>query len=109
MKQPRDKNGRFTKVARVTGERNLTSSNDNFCSERSNFNISKVESNSGNLVCYIAILVSFLLNICVMAYGIYYLKSIESEIKSRTSQFEAKIEEDLSSQYQVLSSYILNS
>ncbi len=109
MKQPRDKNGRFTKIHSVTGERNLTASEGNFLSERSNFNISKVESNANNVVCYLALFLTFIINISFIIYGTYHLKTIESAIRGEFEAYRLEIENVLDTQNEVLNNHIFNS
>lgn len=105
MKQPRDKNGKFTKVSRVTGERNLIDSNGNFSSERSNFNVSKVDSGSNTFFyCFcLALIVAF--NICVYINHNKQLAEFKKTILEENIKFQQEIEQMVDIQNKIISNY----
>lgn len=105
MKQPKNENKRVTKVVKTTGERNLIDSNGNFSSERSNFNISKVDSGSNTFFyCFcLALIVAF--NICVYINYNKQLAEFKKTISEENIEFQQEIEKIVEIQNKIISNY----
>ncbi len=105
MKQHRDKNGRFTKVSRVTGERNLVDSDGNFSSERSNFNISKVDSGSNTFLYCLCLILILALNICFIINCNKRIAEFKEYITLENLKFQQEIEQMVDIQNKIISNY----
>jgi hypothetical protein len=96
MEQP-DKN---------TGERNLASSNSNFISERSNFNISKVENDSSNFLMCFSLTLILILNICFIIRSRLMIEEYKLVMEEEIIKFQQEIEETLDTQNKIITNYI---
>ena len=105
MKQHRDKNGRFTKVSRVTGERNLVDSDGNFSSERSNFSISKVDSGSNTFFYCFCLILILALNICFIINCNKRIAEFKEYITLENLKFQQEIEQMVDIQNKIISNY----
>ena len=105
MEQLVDEKGRFTKVGKTTGERNLVDSNGNFSSERSNFNISKVESNSNSLLCCFCLALIITFNICFVINCNKIIRGFKDTITTENLKFQQEIEKVVEIQNKIISNY----
>ena len=99
MKQPRDKNGRFIKMNKTN-----VGSNGNFSSEKSNFNISKVDSGNSFLYCFCLILV-IAFNVCFIINCNKRMAEFEALITAEYLNFQQEIEQIVDTQNKIISNY----
>ena len=100
MKQPRDKNGRFIKMDKTD-----VGSNGNFSSERSNFNISKVESSSNSLLCCFCLALIITFNICFVVNCNKAIREFKNTVTAENLKFQREIEQIIDTQNKIISNY----